>query len=152
MERLCGRFQLSMSTKVNSSFVLQRGVVAATWNLYLPHNTSFHKWGWWNSLIPILPMTKIFDKIYTNFCNLISGLRNNIYLLILPKFLGNCMFLWFIAENRFFPYSLCIFSIFSIFIEVLGHAYITTLWWRHTKLISTYFGINWKKRPVAIHW
>ena len=89
--------------------------------------------GSWNSRILILPITKIFDKIYA--CEL--TFPNLLY----RKFRENRMFLWFFSRKSIFAYSLCVyFQYFQNFEVAL------TLW-RHSRLhndvIVTSYADGW---------
>ena len=77
--------------------------------------------GWWNSMILILPIIKIFDKKYAY--NLVCRLELAFLYLFCQTFCENRMFLRFLAEKSIFVYSLCIFAICSQF---WGRVYIMT--------------------------
>ena len=106
-------------------------------NLYKPYNASIHNmhrnlggvvwvggvvklidrspsvggWGLWNSMILTLPITKIFDKIYS--CNLVCGLELAFPYLFYQKCGENCIFICFCFSRKSnFAYYLCIFWIY----------------------------------------
>ena len=60
-------------------------------------------------MILILPITKIFDKIYA--CNLVCGLELAFSYLFWQKSRENRMFLHFFSQKSIFAYSLCILSV-----------------------------------------
>ena len=88
---------------------------------------------WWNSLILILPITKIFDKIYA--CNLACGLE-----LVFP-YLFCHKNPWklhvstiFLAKNRFLP-ILCVYC--QLFLKFRGRAFF------HFDIIVTSYEDGW---------
>ena len=100
-------------------------------------------------MIFILPITKIFDKIYA--CNLVCRLELAFPYLFCQKSHENRMFLRSFGQKSIFAYILCILSVI-VNIAKISRARL------HYDVIATsyeggwyFFGINGKKRPIAIH-
>ena len=59
-------------------------------------------------MILILPITKVFDKIFA--CNLVCGLELAFPYFFCQTSLDNCMFLRYFSQKSIFAFSLCILS------------------------------------------